>query len=110
MGDQIHIITGPLTKIIVPVYRDMKVGAKVLSSIQLVEDVSYGRNIDSIERKVTKTPSEVGPFKVHKKVAKGLWAIQNQGVRIKAIQKGASQNWGKLERRLLAKEMYRQVQ
>ncbi|MFQ6636425.1 hypothetical protein Gotur_014159 [Gossypium turneri] len=57
--DQIHIITGPLTRIVVPVHRDMKVGAKVLSSIQLVEDVSYGRNIDSIERKDTKAPSEM---------------------------------------------------
>ncbi|MBA0754908.1 hypothetical protein Gogos_019856, partial [Gossypium gossypioides] len=58
-ADQIHIITDPLTKIVVSVHRDMKVGAKVLSSIQLVEDVSYGRNIDSIEQKVTKSPSEV---------------------------------------------------
>ena len=53
-ADQIHIITGPLTKIVVPVHRNMKVGAKVLSSIQLVEDVSYGRNIDSTERNATK--------------------------------------------------------
>ncbi|PPS10870.1 hypothetical protein GOBAR_AA09766 [Gossypium barbadense] len=59
-ADQIHIVTGPLSKIVVPVYRDMKVGTKVLSSIQLVEDVSYGRNIDSIERDVTKSHSE--PF------------------------------------------------
>ncbi|KAL1074424.1 hypothetical protein V6Z11_D11G288400 [Gossypium hirsutum] len=58
-ADQIHIITGPLTKIVVPVLRNMKVGAKVLSSIQLVEDVSYGRNIDSIERVDTKAPSKV---------------------------------------------------
>ncbi|MFQ6628970.1 hypothetical protein Gotur_007158 [Gossypium turneri] len=58
-ADQIHIITDPLTRIVVPVRRDMKVGAKVLSSIQLVEDVSYGRNIDSIEWKDTKAPSEV---------------------------------------------------
>ncbi|MFQ6651663.1 hypothetical protein Gotur_023897 [Gossypium turneri] len=58
-ADQIHIITGPLTKIFVLVHLDMKVGAKVLSSIQLVEDVSYGRKIDSIERKVKKAHSEV---------------------------------------------------
>ncbi|MFQ6624599.1 hypothetical protein Gotur_004145 [Gossypium turneri] len=58
-ADQIHIITGPLIKIVVPVHRDMKVRAKVLSSIQLVEDVSYGRNIDSIEWVVTKASSEV---------------------------------------------------
>ncbi|MBA0753962.1 hypothetical protein Gogos_021889 [Gossypium gossypioides] len=32
-ADVIHIITGPLTKIIVPVHRDMKVETKVLSSI-----------------------------------------------------------------------------
>ncbi|PPS08929.1 hypothetical protein GOBAR_AA11701 [Gossypium barbadense] len=48
-ADQIHIVTGLLSNIVMPVYRDMKVGTKVLSSIQLVEDVSYGRNIDSIE-------------------------------------------------------------
>ncbi|MBA0755823.1 hypothetical protein Gogos_020789 [Gossypium gossypioides] len=41
-ADQIHISTGLLTRTVVPVHRDMKVGAKVLSSIQLVEDVSYG--------------------------------------------------------------------
>ncbi|MFQ6662417.1 hypothetical protein Gotur_030260 [Gossypium turneri] len=58
-ADQIHIITSPLTRIIVPVRRDIKVGAKVLSSIQLVEDVSYGGNIDSVKRKDTKAPSEV---------------------------------------------------
>ncbi|PPR86384.1 hypothetical protein GOBAR_AA34308 [Gossypium barbadense] len=52
--NQIHIVIGPLSKIVVLVYRDMKVGTKVLSSIQLVEDVSYGRYIDSIERDVTK--------------------------------------------------------
>ncbi|MBA0737295.1 hypothetical protein Gogos_010765 [Gossypium gossypioides] len=65
-ADQIHIITGPLSKIIVPVHQDMKVRTKVLSSIQLVEDVSYRRNIDSIEYNAMKTSSEVGPFKVHK--------------------------------------------
>ncbi|KAK5792929.1 hypothetical protein PVK06_034060 [Gossypium arboreum] len=37
----------------------MKFGNKVFSSIQLVEDVSYGRNIISIERNVTKAPSEM---------------------------------------------------
>ncbi|MFQ6662836.1 hypothetical protein Gotur_030558 [Gossypium turneri] len=57
-ADQIHIVTGLLSKIIVPVHRDMKVGTKVLSSIQLVEDVSYRRNIDSIERNATKALSE----------------------------------------------------
>ncbi|KAH1046315.1 hypothetical protein J1N35_037099 [Gossypium stocksii] len=57
--DQIHIVTGPLTKIMVPVHRDMKVGTKVFSSIQLVEDISYGRNIDSIERISMKDPLEV---------------------------------------------------
>ncbi|MBA0735901.1 hypothetical protein Gogos_019702, partial [Gossypium gossypioides] len=70
-ADQIHIVTGPLSKIVVPVHRDMKVGTKVLSSIQLVEDVSYGRNIDSIEWNATKAPSEVGPFKVHKQGGQG---------------------------------------
>ncbi|MBA0755143.1 hypothetical protein Gogos_022299, partial [Gossypium gossypioides] len=70
-ADQIHIIIGLLTKIVVPMHRDMKVGAKVLSSIQLVENVSYGRNIDSIERKVMKAPSEVGPFKFHKQGGQG---------------------------------------
>ncbi|KAG8503718.1 hypothetical protein CXB51_001706 [Gossypium anomalum] len=29
-ADQIHLVTGPLSKIVVPVYRDMKVGTKVL--------------------------------------------------------------------------------
>ena len=58
-ADQIHIVTGPSTKTVVPVHRDMKVGTKVLSSIQLVEDVSYGRNIKSSKRNATKAPSEV---------------------------------------------------
>ncbi|PPR91119.1 hypothetical protein GOBAR_AA29567 [Gossypium barbadense] len=58
-ADQIHIATGPSTKSIVPVHRDVKVGTKVLSSIQLVEDVSYGRNIKSSKRNATKAPSEV---------------------------------------------------
>ncbi|KAA3459293.1 UBA domain-containing protein mud1-like [Gossypium australe] len=35
------------------------VGTKVLSSIQLVEDVSYQRNIDSIEWNATKAPPEI---------------------------------------------------
>ncbi|PPR93089.1 hypothetical protein GOBAR_AA27584 [Gossypium barbadense] len=48
-ASQIHIVTCPLSKIIMPVHRDMKVETKVLSSIQLVEDVSCRRNIDSIE-------------------------------------------------------------
>ncbi|MFQ6628971.1 hypothetical protein Gotur_007158 [Gossypium turneri] len=116
-ADQIHIITDPLTRIVVPVRRDMKVGAKVLSSIQLVEDVSYGRNIDSIEWKDTKAPSEVlvaqefdmkpadstvesAPLgkvvgalsKFMSKEAKGLWAIRSQDVRIKMIRERTSQN------------------
>ncbi|KAH1031912.1 hypothetical protein J1N35_044086 [Gossypium stocksii] len=53
-ADQIHIVISSLLKIIVPVHQDLKVGTKVLSSIQLVEDVSYGRNINSIERNATK--------------------------------------------------------
>ncbi|MBA0842299.1 hypothetical protein Goarm_002133, partial [Gossypium armourianum] len=36
----------------------IQVGTKVLSSIQLVEDVSYRRNIDLIERNATKALSE----------------------------------------------------
>ncbi|KAH1055723.1 hypothetical protein J1N35_033788 [Gossypium stocksii] len=55
----IHIVTGPLTKIVMSVHRDMKVRTKVLSSIQLVEDVSYERNIDSIEWDATKALSKV---------------------------------------------------
>ncbi|MBA0753333.1 hypothetical protein Gogos_019986 [Gossypium gossypioides] len=65
-ADQIHIVIGLLSRIIVPMHQDMKVGTKVLSSIQLVEDVSYGRNIDSIEWNATKAPLKVGPFKVLK--------------------------------------------
>ncbi|KAG8498201.1 hypothetical protein CXB51_006628 [Gossypium anomalum] len=57
-ADEIHIVTGPLSKIVVPVHRDMKVGTKVLSSIQLVEDASYGRSINSTEQDATKAPSE----------------------------------------------------
>ncbi|MBA0755666.1 hypothetical protein Gogos_020317 [Gossypium gossypioides] len=64
--DQIHIVIGPLSNIVVPAHRDMKVGTKVLSSIQLVEDVLYGRNINSIERNATKAPSKKGSFKVLK--------------------------------------------
>ncbi|MBA0734633.1 hypothetical protein Gogos_018533, partial [Gossypium gossypioides] len=52
-------------------HRDMKVGAKVLSSIQLVEDVSYRGNIDSIEQKFMKAPSKVGLFEVHKQRGQG---------------------------------------
>ncbi|MFQ6622793.1 hypothetical protein Gotur_002956 [Gossypium turneri] len=58
-ADKIHIVTGPSTKTVVPVHRDMKYGTKVLSLIQLVEDVSYGRNINSSEWNATKAPSEV---------------------------------------------------
>ncbi|KAH1046660.1 hypothetical protein J1N35_037444 [Gossypium stocksii] len=58
-ADQIHIVTGPLSRIVVLVHQDMKVGTKVLLSIQLVEDVSYGRNIDSIEESATKAPSKM---------------------------------------------------
>ncbi|MBA0755921.1 hypothetical protein Gogos_020960 [Gossypium gossypioides] len=65
-ADQIHIVTSPLSKIVVPVHWDIKVGTKVLSSIQLVEDVSYERNINSIEQNATKAPSKKGPFKVPK--------------------------------------------
>ncbi|KAH1113999.1 hypothetical protein J1N35_007377 [Gossypium stocksii] len=57
-ADQIHIVNGLLSKIIVLVHWDMTVGTKVLSSIQLVEYVSYGRNINSIERNATKAPLE----------------------------------------------------
>ncbi|KAH1047671.1 hypothetical protein J1N35_038455 [Gossypium stocksii] len=44
------------------------------------------------------------------KEAEGLWVNRSQDVRIKRIPIGASQNWGKLERRLLANEMYQRVQ
>ncbi|KAH1038557.1 hypothetical protein J1N35_040300 [Gossypium stocksii] len=57
-ADQIYIVTGPLSKIVVLMHRDMKVGTKVLPSIQLVEDVLYGRNINSIEPNATKAPSK----------------------------------------------------
>ncbi|KAH1056550.1 hypothetical protein J1N35_034615 [Gossypium stocksii] len=53
-ADQIHIVIGPLSKIVMLVHRDMKDGTKVLSSIHLVENVSYGRNIDLIEKIGTK--------------------------------------------------------
>ncbi|MBA0731624.1 hypothetical protein Golax_025532 [Gossypium laxum] len=45
LADRIHIITSPLSKIVVLVHRDMKVGKKVLLSIQLVEDVLYERTL-----------------------------------------------------------------
>ncbi|MBA0756335.1 hypothetical protein Gogos_005458 [Gossypium gossypioides] len=108
-ADQIHIITSPLSKIIVLVHRDIKVEKKVLSSIQLVEDVSYGRNIDSIERNATKALWKWSLSKFISNEAEGLWAIRSQGVRIEAIQKGTSQNWGKLERRLLDNKMYQRM-
>ncbi|MBA0761884.1 hypothetical protein Gotri_024461 [Gossypium trilobum] len=38
--------------------KDFEVGTKVLSSIQLVEDVSYVININSIEQNATKAPSK----------------------------------------------------
>ncbi|PPR86898.1 hypothetical protein GOBAR_AA33793 [Gossypium barbadense] len=53
-ADEIHIVTGLLLKIFVLVHRDMKVGTKVFLSIQLDEDVSYGRNINTIEWNATK--------------------------------------------------------
>ncbi|MBA0747306.1 hypothetical protein Gogos_004229 [Gossypium gossypioides] len=65
------MVTGPLSKIVVPVHRDIKVETKVLSSIQLVEDVSYGKNIDSIEWNATKALSKVSTFKVHKQGGRG---------------------------------------
>ncbi|MBA0752374.1 hypothetical protein Gogos_001215 [Gossypium gossypioides] len=37
---------------------DFEVGTKVLSSIQLVKDISHGRNINSIERNGTKSHSK----------------------------------------------------
>ncbi|MBA0743248.1 hypothetical protein Gogos_005953 [Gossypium gossypioides] len=37
---------------------EFDVGTKVLLSIQLVEDVSYGININSIEQNATKASSE----------------------------------------------------
>ncbi|MBA0776719.1 hypothetical protein Gotri_011678 [Gossypium trilobum] len=37
---------------------DFEVGTKVLSSIQLVKYILYGRNINSIERNTTKAPSK----------------------------------------------------
>ncbi|MBA0668534.1 hypothetical protein Goklo_001433 [Gossypium klotzschianum] len=42
--------------------------------------------------------------------AEGLWAVRSQDVRIKGIPMRTSQNWGKLEQRLLANEMYQLVQ
>ncbi|MBA0754974.1 hypothetical protein Gogos_020534, partial [Gossypium gossypioides] len=97
---------------------------KVLSSIQLVEDVSYGRNINSSERNATKALSEVlvvqeidmlgkivgALSKFLSKEAKGLWAVRSKNVRIQGIPVRTSQNWGKLERRLLTKGMYQQMQ
>ncbi|MBA0734350.1 hypothetical protein Gogos_018270 [Gossypium gossypioides] len=47
--------------------------------------------------------------KIISKEAERLWAIRSQCMRIEAIKKGTSQNWGKLERRLLANEMYQRV-
>ncbi|PPS06518.1 hypothetical protein GOBAR_AA14139 [Gossypium barbadense] len=55
-ADKIYIVIGPSSKIVVPIHRDMKVGTKVLSSIQLVEDVLYGGSINSTEQNVTKAP------------------------------------------------------
>ncbi|KAH1066012.1 hypothetical protein J1N35_030999 [Gossypium stocksii] len=134
-ADQIHIVTGPLSNIIMAVHQDMKVGTKVLLSIQLVEDASYGRNINSIKRNATKSlskklvehetdmrpvestvkPSLLGNvveacLKFLSKEAGRLLAVRSQDVRIQGIPMGISQNWGKLERRLLANEMYQQVQ
>ncbi|KAH1098526.1 hypothetical protein J1N35_015447 [Gossypium stocksii] len=85
----------------------MNVGTKVLSSIQLVEDVSYRRNIDSIEWNAMKVaskklvehetdmrplestveppPLRKGLLKFLSKEAKGIWAIRIDDVRIKGI-------------------------
>ncbi|MBA0756274.1 hypothetical protein Gogos_021269 [Gossypium gossypioides] len=56
-ADQIHIVTSPLSKIIVPVHRDMKVGTKVIEALSKFKS-------NETER---------------------LWAIRSQGVRIKVI-------------------------
>ncbi|MFQ6669438.1 hypothetical protein Gotur_034687, partial [Gossypium turneri] len=97
------------------------VGTKVLSLIQLVENVSYERNIYSIEQNATEAPSKklvehetnlrpvkstvewpssgklgkvVGPLsKFLSKEAKGLWAVRSQDVRMKEILMGTSRNW-----------------
>ncbi|MFQ6651831.1 hypothetical protein Gotur_023999 [Gossypium turneri] len=53
-ADQIHISIGPLKRIVVPVHQDMKVGAKVLSSIQLDEDVSYEGTLTRYNGKLRK--------------------------------------------------------
>ncbi|KAH1113928.1 hypothetical protein J1N35_007306 [Gossypium stocksii] len=156
----------------------MKVGTKVLSSIQLVEDVSDGGNINSTERNATKAsleklieresdmrpvestvetsllgkvdwvsnfvrkeatqkqlkrvnaaskvhckhPDSVlnsnllawqdrwGPFKVLKQGGRGTMGSTKPRCENRGIPIGISQNWGKLEQRLLANTMYQRVQ
>ncbi|MBA0751909.1 hypothetical protein Gogos_000797 [Gossypium gossypioides] len=90
--DQIHIVTGPLSKIVVPVNRDMKVGTKVLSSIQLVKDISHGRNINSIKKMLRKPLRKRALSKFLSKEADGLWAVRSQDVRIQGILMGTSLN------------------
>ncbi|KAH1106026.1 hypothetical protein J1N35_009794 [Gossypium stocksii] len=43
------------------------------------------------------------------KKTEGLWVIRSQGIRINVIHMGTSQIRGKIERRLLAKEMYQRA-
>ncbi|KAH1096345.1 hypothetical protein J1N35_013266 [Gossypium stocksii] len=124
-ANEIHIVTGPSSKIVVPVHRDMKVGTKVLSSIQLVEDVSDGGNINSIVRNATKAPSkklveresDMRPVESTVKTSPlGKVDCVSDFVKEEVIREqsrrvnAASKNWGKTERRLLANAMYQRVQ
>ncbi|KAK5793911.1 hypothetical protein PVK06_035087 [Gossypium arboreum] len=98
-----------------------KSNRKIETLIQLVEDVSYGRNINSIERNATKAHSkklveheiDMKPVKSTVELPflgkvgcvsdfEGKVAMQKQSKRVNAASK--------LEQRLLANEMYQRVQ
>ncbi|KAG8488057.1 hypothetical protein CXB51_018328 [Gossypium anomalum] len=83
-ADEIHIITGPLSKIVVPVHRDMKVGTKDATkapSEKLVERESDMRPVEStVELPPSKKVDRASDFV-------GKEAMQKQSKRVNAVSK-----------------------
>ncbi|KAH1108249.1 hypothetical protein J1N35_012017 [Gossypium stocksii] len=57
--DCIHIFDDLISQIVLSVNRDMRIVTKVLLAIQLVEDVSYGRDIDLVDWSAKEVPLEM---------------------------------------------------
>ncbi|KAK5811382.1 hypothetical protein PVK06_026712 [Gossypium arboreum] len=56
--DCISILDTRQQQCVMSVIQDLRGGTKVLSAIQLAEDIHCGKNIDSVDLKATKTPLE----------------------------------------------------